>query len=454
MKSKKIALVSIVGRPNVGKSSLFNRIVGRREAVVEKREGTTRDVKEKSVNYKGRAFLLADTGGFTMRGEDRISVLVKNQIRKAVSASDVLLFVCDGEEGALPFDTELGEILRRSGKKIVLAVNKIDNDKRSENILDFYSLGLGEPFAVSSLHNRGIENLLSAVLEALPECACGEAVSPNPIKVAIVGRPNVGKSSLLNKILDEERVIVHEKPGTTRDSVDVDFEKDGAKFLLIDTAGIRHKRKVREAVDVYSVMRAKDAIERCDIALLVIDGMEGLTSDDMKIFDYIVQSEKGCVIVVNKWDIVKNTEMSRYKNAITRVMPQARNFPVVFVSAKSGRNVFTVFDLVKSMKTNMDIFLDSDILRDFLDSIDPDRVKVSSRKLPPRFYSITQVRPYPKEFLVLVNSTKAVTASHSAFMENRLRHSFPLKGMPVKLTYKKFRRSGKKRRRSSHEGAR
>lgn len=433
--------VSIVGRPNVGKSSLFNRIIKRRHAVVFEKEGTTRDRIEHRVNIKGKNFILVDTGGFTAREEGELSRLVKNQIEKAIGRTDVLLFLCDVETGPLPLDSDLARLLRKSGKRIILVVNKVDNEKRKENLFDFYELGLGEVFDISCLHNRGLERLLGQVLEVLPESSLSGIETAHPIKIAIVGRPNVGKSSFLNKVLDEERAVVHEKPGTTRDSVDSYFEKDGILFLLIDTAGIRHKRKVKTAVDQYSMMRARQAIDHSDIALLLIDGMEGVTADDMRIFDYIKEKGRGSAIVVNKWDIVKAIEQSRYREAIVRKMPEARNFPIAFVSAKTGKNVLDTFNLTKTIKTNLDLLINTSTLKMFLKEANPESVTISRRRKQPRFYYMVQASVFPKEFLVFVNDPLRVTDFHTAFIKNRLREAFPLKGVPVKLIYRKLRRT-------------
>ena len=445
-----IPIVSIVGRPNVGKSSLFNRIVKKRHTVVEEKEGTTRDRIEKHVKFKGKNLILVDTGGFFsndfLRSEkDRIEALMKTQIEKAIMRSDLLLFVCDGASGPSPLDLDMVRFIRKSGKRIVLVVNKIDNEKKKENLLEFYELGLGEPFGISCLHNRGVDNLTEEIARLIPEYSEAGTPKDQPIKVAIVGRPNVGKSSFLNRVLGEERVIVHEKPGTTRDSVDTYLKKDGINFLLIDTAGLRHKKKVKTAVDIYSMMRARSSIDHSDVALLLIDGMEGVTSDDAKIFDYIVETGKGCAIVVNKWDLVKRIETSRYAGAILKKMPQARNFPIAFISAKTGRNALIAFNLVNAIKTNLDLSIDKDALSDFLKEISPEEVRIPRRMRPPRFFYMTQASVFPKEFIIFVSNPRAVTGAHSSFIENRLRESFPLKGVPVKLFYRRRPKKGKTR---------
>ena len=432
-------VVSIVGRPNVGKSSLFNRIIGWRHAVVEEHEGTTRDRIEEQVSFKEKRFKLIDTGGFLTSDRDGITSLVRKQIEKAILSSDILLIVCDGEEGLMPLDIDLAATLRKSGKKIIIGVNKVDNEKRKENIFDFYQLGLGEPFAISCLHNLGVKKFLGEMADILPDYSGIMSEKENPIKIAIAGRPNVGKSSFLNRVMDTERVIVHDLPGTTRDSIDSYFSKDGIAFLLIDTAGIRHKKKVKNAVDVYSIMRAKNSIDRSDITLLLLDGVEGVTNDDAKIFDYIIEKGRGCVILVNKWDLVKEIEISRYENAIFRKMPEARKFPVAFISAKTGRNALKVFDRVAAIKTNSEIFINSSALRAFLKEIKPENVKISRRRKIPKFYYMVEMRMFPKEFLVFTNDPSRVTHFHTSFIENRLRERFPLEGIPLRIIYRKLR---------------
>lgn len=436
----KIPVVAIIGRPNVGKSSLFNRILKRRHAVVEEREGTTRDRVEKFITLKDKSFKLIDTGGYIPKDTDKMSVLVKNQIENAVKFSDILLFVCEGENGIMPIDRAIANLARKSGKKVILVVNKMDNEKRKESINEFYELGLGEPFPASCLHNRGVNPIIEEIEKILPANSVILPDEKNPIKIAIVGRPNVGKSSFLNKVIEEERVIVHDEPGTTRDSVDSYFEKDGILFMLIDTAGIRHKRKVKNAVDVYSMMRAKESIDSADVVLLLIDAFEGVTSDDTKIFDYIVERGRGCAIIVNKWDLVKGVERSRYESAIAKKMPETRNFPVTFMSVKNGKNVLSAFNLVKAIKANMDLFISTATLRSFLKEISPENVRISRSKRIPIFFYMVLSHTSPKQFTIFVNDPARVTDSHISYIENRLREQFSLEGVPVKFVCKRLAR--------------
>ena len=440
MKKHNLPVVSIVGRPNVGKSSLFNRFIGERHAVIEEKEGTTRDRNEKELSIGGKSFVLVDTGGFLSGVKDEMAGLVEKQIKKAIGLSDLFLFVCDVEKGPMPLDIELSGLLRKSGKKIILVVNKVDNEKRTENLPEFYVLGLGDPVGISCAHNLGIDKVLKEFLESLPEESQVDPVTRHPIKIAIVGRPNVGKSSFLNRVLDEERVIVHEEPGTTRDSIDSYFDKDGISYLLIDTAGIRHKKKVKNAVDVFSMMRAKESIDHSDVAFFLVDGMEGVTKDDGKIFDYIRYRGKGCAIIVNKWDLVKGIETSRYTNAIYRKMPEAKNFPVAFVSAKTGRNVLTSFHLATTLKTNLDLFISPEELKDFLNEISLEQVCVPRGERVTKFFYIVQSQISPKEFIVFVGDPRFVNDFHTRFIENRLRENFPLTGVPLRIMYRRLRK--------------
>lgn len=440
----KVPTVCIVGRPNVGKSSLFNRIIDRRFSVVDRGAGTTRDRVEKIIELRDRPVMFVDTGGFIRSGNDRIVSLIREQIAKAVAYSDMILFVCDCIEGVTAGDMELVPSLRKSSKKVMLVVNKADNPRREEEAVDFYRLGLGDPFVVSSAHNIGIDSLKESVSDYLGK-AFGGPSGPvsRPIKLAIVGRPNVGKSSLVNKLLNEERVMVDERPGTTRDSIDTYFSEGGTDFMLIDTAGIRHERKVRQPVDAYSMMRSREAIQRADIAALLIDGMEGATRDDAMIMALVSGRQKGCVICVNKWDLVKGITMERYAAAVIKKMPEACKVPIVFISAKTGRGVLGVIENARIVKTNMDLSLEQEYLEDMLTEIRPELLPLPSKAKRPRFQGIKMDKLIPKTFCVFVNDTKAVSRVHTNFIENNLRARFPLAGVPIRIIYKK-RKKGRR----------
>lgn len=434
MKPTNIPSVCIIGRPNVGKSTLFNRIIGRRRAVVYKTSGTTRDRLEFLCDKGETPFRLIDTGGFMKTPHDNISSFVKDQIEKAIRESDLLLFVCDGISGIMPQDEELLSILRRADIKVFLVVNKVDNEKIKDGIYDFYKFGLGEAYPISAMHNLGIEKLVEDISDMVAKLPKSEA-EEIAYKIAIVGKPNVGKSLFVNTLLKEERVIVSETPGTTRDSVDTYFKKDGKLFLLIDTAGIRHKRKIKEPVDVYSVMRSEESIKRSDVAFLLIDGYDGLRNDDVRIFNLILEHNKCCVMVVNKWDLVRSMAMADYKNAIIRKCPQAAFFPIVFASAKTGRNLLSCIDMTKYVLANSDQTIPTkELNRLFLKN---SRFLAVFDKKGLKVRYIVQVSKRPPEFLFFVNDTKLVTDEYFNFIENSLRKNYNLYGTPIKMSYRR-----------------
>lgn len=443
MRSRTLPIVCIVGRPNVGKSMLFNRIIGSRKAVVHETSHTTRDRIEAVYEQDEKSFLLVDTGGFMKSAPDRIAYFVKRQIEGAISEAEILLFVCDVKSGVTPQDEEIVPLLRKTNKKVFLVVNKVDNKELEGSIYDFYRLGLGDPYPVSAAHNLGVEKLLSDILKSVGPVKGREEKAV--YKIAIAGRPNVGKSLFLNNILKEERAIVDESPGTTRDSIDTVFRKDETVYLLIDTAGIRHKRKVKEAVDVYSIMRSKEAIERSDVVFLLIDGYEGLRNDDVKIFNFITDSGKCCVIVVNKWDLVKGIPMADYKNAIIRRTPPMDYYPIVFASAKTGRNVLSSIDMVKYVMENAKKKIATGELNKFLNKMKS--ASFHGMKRPPRIYYMVQRSAAPPVFLAFVDDLRLATTNCTNFIEGALRKEFFFMGTPIKIEYRPSQSSGHKWRR-------
>ncbi|MBL7069162.1 MAG: ribosome biogenesis GTPase Der [Candidatus Omnitrophica bacterium] len=438
MSPAKFPAVCIVGRPNVGKSTLFNRIIGKRRAVVHQTSGTTRDSVEALCEKEDGGFKLVDTGGFLKTVPDKISSLVKRQIERAITEADILLFVCDISSGVTPQDEELLPILRRSGKKVFLVVNKADNERLEERLYDFYKLGLGNPYPVSAIHNRGIGRLIEDVLEAakLAE-GKGKGLEEVIYKIAITGRPNVGKSLFLNTLLNEDRVIVDPMPGTTRDSIDTYFKKDKDFFLLIDTAGIRHKRKVNSPIDAYSMLRSEEAIERSDVAFLLIDGYDGLRNDDVRILNFIIESGRCCVLVVNKWDLVKKIEMSYYKDAMIRKAPMIVNYPIIFASAKTSRNVASAIDMVKYVVENSRRAIKTKELNDFLMLVKRQSARITKRV--PKLYYIVQASVKPPTFVVFVNDIKLVKKGFTSFLERVLRERFFFLGSPVRIAYRRKR---------------
>ncbi|MCX5716166.1 MAG: ribosome biogenesis GTPase Der, partial [Candidatus Omnitrophica bacterium] len=428
-----LPLVAIVGRPNVGKSSLFNRILNKRKAIVYQEAGTTRDRVSQEVEFEGKEFILTDTGGFLSEDVDKLWKSVKLQIKKAIEECDILLFVCDGKAGLLPQDSELAPILRKSGKKIILVVNKIDNEKMNAQVPDFYRLGLGEPYPVSVLHNLGVNKLLTDLTAVLPKAAEREPEIEG-IRVAIVGRPNVGKSSFINYLLKEERVIVSDIPGTTRDTVDTYLKSEKGDFILVDTAGLRHKRKLKEAVSVYSMMRAKEAIRRSSVCLVMVDGYDGIRVDDLKIAELVISEGKGCILCINKWDTV-DVGPVEYKEMVYSRAASLKKYPVIFVSAKTGYNVYNSLDTIKKVLEGLNTKLSTSQLNRLLDYM-KSRGPFRGSSHPLKASYITQVAVSPPTFLIFVNKRKYITESHTNFIENILREDFGFFGTPIRLEFR------------------
>lgn len=427
-------IVAIVGRPNVGKSTIFNRIVGERLAIVEDRPGVTRDRIYGTGEWNGKAFSIIDTGGIEVYGEDELLKQVRVQAELAVEEADVILFVADGKSGLTPADETIAQLLFRSNKPIVLAVNKMDNPSRMDEIYEFYSLGLGEPVALSGTHGIGVGDLLDELIKRLPEKASDE-YDEDVIKIALIGRPNVGKSSLVNAMLGEERVIVSEIAGTTRDAIDTPFEKDGQRYVLIDTAGIRKRGKVYENTEKYSVMRSMQAIERADVALIVINGEEGITEQDKHIAGYAHEAGRAAIFVVNKWDAVEKDDktMQRFTETIRDHFLFMSYAPVVFVSAKTKQRLQKLLPVVQHVAEQHALRVPTNVLNDIVS----DAVAVNppptdkGRRL--RINYITQVSVKPPTFILFVNDPELMHFSYERYLENRIRTAFPFEGTPMRI---------------------
>ncbi|MDP3789840.1 MAG: ribosome biogenesis GTPase Der, partial [Candidatus Omnitrophota bacterium] len=406
--------IAIVGRPNVGKSSLFNRIVGSRKAIVDVASGTTRDRLHADIKWKGKTFTIVDTGGFEDPRAGDIVRLVLSQLDTAIKEADIIFFVTDVTAGVVHQDTELSERLRKTSKRIYLIVNKADDRSSIIKGLEFFELGLGDPYLISANSGTGIERLLDDAARPMEKAETIDEIKPE-VKVAIVGRPNVGKSSYLNAILKEERVIVNSVAGTTRDSVDTDFLYKDRKYVLIDTAGIRHNAKITEAADFYGSVRSRESIKRCDAAIVLIDGFEGLKEDDARIIDIIVKEGKALVIAVNKWDLTESVTTSIYSGLIIKKMNAAKNFPILFMSCKTGRNVVSSLDAVWSAYKMSNTILAPEELTALRKALNADR-EITGKRI--KFLYLTQKGTQPPTFVLGVKDVKMLNPNTKKYVEN------------------------------------
>ena len=429
-------LIAIVGRPNVGKSMLFNKLIGKRLSIVEDTPGVTRDRIYGESEWLGRKFRLVDTGGIEPSTDNQILSFMREQAQIAIDNATVIVFVTDIKTGMTAADQEVAGMLQRSKKPIVLAVNKMDATGTVDpDFYEFYNLGLGDPVAVSAVHGHGTGDLLEAVFENLPPEEPDE-YDADAIKVAVIGKPNVGKSSLLNKILGEERVIVSNVAGTTRDAIDSYFENESGKFLFIDTAGMRRKSKVDDAVEKYSNLRSIAAIERADVCLILIDANEGVTEQDTKVAGLAHEAGKACIIVVNKWDTVeKDTNTMDEKTAeIRRDLSYMTYAPVVFISALTGQRVDKLFDMIVAVSNQNSMRITTGMLNNILED-------ATARVQPPtdkgrrlKIYYITQVGVKPPHFVFFCNDSRLFHFSYQRYLENQIRAVFGLTGTPIKIT--------------------
>lgn len=429
-------ILAVVGRPNVGKSTFFNRIIGERKAIVEDVPGVTRDRIYAETEWNGREFAIIDTGGIEASTDDPILSQMRDQAVVAMDMADLILFMVDGKEGLTTADIEVGAILRRTGKKVILVVNKIDNpSKMPDTIYDFYELGLGEPIPISSANMLNIGDLLDEIVSGFPDKDYG--ADEENIKLAIIGKPNVGKSSLVNALTKENRVIVSPIAGTTRDSIDTPFSFEGNDFTLIDTAGLRRRSKVYDSIEKFSVIRAIAAIERCDICILMIDAMEGITEQDKKIAGIAHEAGKGMMIVINKWDLVeKETNTMRdYERKVRSELLFASYAPILFTSVLQGRRIY---DILRKAATIQEIRMRR-ITTGKLNNLIEDAVMM---RQPPsdkgkrlKIYYAAQIGVAPPLFSFNINSRELMHFSYARYLENRLREAYDFEGTSVKFVY-------------------
>jgi GTPase len=425
-------IVAIVGRPNVGKSTLFNKIAGSRISIVDDTPGVTRDRVYAEADWLNYNFTLIDTGGLEPFSEDKLLKQMYRQAEIAMETADVIIFVVDVKTGVIENDIQVANVLRRTKKPVVLVVNKVDDMRKTNmDVFEFYSLGLGDPVPVSAGQALGLGDMLDVVVGNFPPDFEDDDV--DVIKVAIVGKPNVGKSSIINRILGEDRVIVSDIPGTTRDAIDTKFEKDGKRYVFIDTAGMRKRKMIKENIEKYSIIRAVTAVERADVAVIVISADEGVTEQDTKIAGIAHEQGKGVIIVVNKWDLLEkdNKTMKNYEKDLANDLAFMPYAPKMFVSALTGQRIPKMFETIDMVWQNSNIRITTGLLNDVLIEATSMNQPPSDRGKPLRIYYMTQVSVKPPTFVMFVNDRKLMHFSYRRYIENQLRQAFGFSGTPI-----------------------
>ena len=430
-------IVAVVGRPNVGKSTLFNKLAGKRISIVEDTPGVTRDRIFTEVEWLNKYFTLIDTGGIEPENDDIILTQMRNQAMLAMDMAHVIVFVVDGKSGITSADREVGLMLRKTNKPVILAVNKIDNMNLVDNIYDFYELGLGEPHPISSANAMGLGDLLDEIVENFPE-GLNTEYNEDIIRVAITGKPNAGKSSILNKILGEDRVIVSPIAGTTRDAVDTYFEKGDQQYLLIDTAGIRRKSKVYERVEKFSVLRSMSAVSRADVVLIVIDATEGVTEQDTKVAGIAHDEGKGCIFIVNKWDLIEkdNKTLGNYTKEIREKFPFMMYAPVLFVSALTNQRMNKILETVDYVASEHAKRVSTSALNDVIGEAVMLNQPPSDKGRRLKIYYGSQTGTKPPKFTLFINDKQLTHFSYQRYLENKIRENFGFEGTSVQFEYR------------------
>lgn len=442
------SLVALVGRPNVGKSTLFNRFIGRRLAVVSDVAGTTRDRLYADAEWGGVTFTLIDTGGIEVtegrataplsEDSERFLPLIRQQAAVAMEDADVIVQIVDGQAGITAADREVADILRQTNKPVFVAANKLESSKLWDTAYEFYELGLGEVFAISALHGSGTGDLLDAIVAAVPPFDAEEEAEDESIKIAILGRPNVGKSTLLNKLVGEERVIVSPIAGTTRDAIDERLRWHGQEFTLIDTAGIRRRGKIDQGVEKYSVLRALKTLRRADVALLLIDGEEGVTAQDAHIGGMLTEENVGVIVLINKWDIVEKDSytMPTYEKTVRGELAFLSYAPLLFISAETGQRLNKIFPTVLEVQAARQRRVGTGELNDLLRDIIANHPPPTKAGTQLKFYYATQVAVAPPTFVFFVNRPEMIHFGYERYIENRIREQFPFPGTPIRLLFR------------------
>ncbi len=428
-------IVAIVGRPNVGKSTLFNVLAGEQISIVKDTPGVTRDRIYADVNWLNHYFTLIDTGGIEPESNDVLLKFMREQAEIAIETADVIMFLVDVRQGLVDADFKVADMLRRSRKPIVLVVNKVDNfDKFMPDVYEFYNLGLGDPRPVSASSRLGLGDMLDEVVEHFPDGTEEEEEDERP-RIAIIGRPNAGKSSIINKLLGEERVIVSDIAGTTRDAIDTEVRRNGHEYVFIDTAGLRRKSKIKEDIERYSIIRTVSAVERCDVAILVIDASEGVTEQDAKIAGIAHERGKGMIIAVNKWDLIEKNEKTIYKftediRDVLSFMPYAE---MIFISAKTGQRLPKLFETIDAVIQNHALRIATGVLNEIVSEAVAMQQPPSDKGKRLKIYYVTQVAVKPPTFVIFVNDKELMHFSYTRYLENRIRDTFGFRGTPLKF---------------------
>ncbi len=430
-----LPVVAVVGRPNVGKSTLFNKLVGQRLSIVEDTPGVTRDRIYSKCEWLGKKFMLVDTGGIEPKEDDKMLTLMRQQAEIAISHADVIIFVTDVRSGVTANDYAVADMLQKSGKPIVLCVNKCDNlGETPMEVYEFYNLGLGDPYPVSSVHGHGTGDMLDEVIGYFPETD-EEEYGEEDIRVAVIGKPNAGKSSLINRIAGEERVIVSDIAGTTRDATDTVIEREDGRYVFIDTAGIRRKSKITEKIEHYSVLRAYMAVDRADVCVIMIDAVTGFTEQDSKVAGYAHEQGKACIVAVNKWDAIEKNDktMQEYRTKLEQDFSFMSYVPFIFISAKTGQRVEKLYEMIRFVHTQNSMRVSTGVLNDVL-------AYATARVQPPsdkgkrlKIYYMTQASTKPPTFVIFVNRADLFHFSYQRYLENQIRTTFGLEGTPVRF---------------------
>ena len=428
-------VVAIVGRPNVGKSTLFNALAGEKIAIVKDTPGVTRDRIYAEVNWLDKEFTLIDTGGIEPESRDVILSQMREQAQIAIDTADVILFMTDVKQGLVDADSKVADMLRRSHKPVILVVNKVDNfQKMMPDVYEFYNLGIGDPIPISASERIGIGDMLDKVLEHFPVRSGTEEEDERP-RIAIVGKPNVGKSSIINKLIGEDRVIVSDIAGTTRDAIDTDIVHNGREYVFIDTAGLRRKNKIKEELERYSIIRTVTAVERADVVLIVIDAVEGVTEQDAKIAGIAHDRGKGVIIVVNKWDAIEKNDktVKEYEQKIRMVLSFMPYAEIMYVSAKTGQRLPKLFDMIDMVIENQTLRIATGVLNEIMTEAVALQQPPSDKGKRLKLYYITQVAVKPPTFVIFVNDKELMHFSYTRYLENRIREAFGFKGTSLKF---------------------